>query len=161
FVGGNFRLDALQAAVLHAKLPHLAGWSSRRRENAAAYRRAFTDAGLVARGFVTLPAEPWAAQPGVREHHIFHQYVIRVPAAARDPLKAHLSARGVGSAIYYPLPLHLQECFANLGYKAGDFPHAEAAARESLALPIYPELTAAQIAHVAAAIAEFFQNQPG
>ncbi|MBV9658555.1 MAG: DegT/DnrJ/EryC1/StrS family aminotransferase [Verrucomicrobia bacterium] len=161
FVGGNFRLDALQAAVLHAKLPHLAGWSARRRENAAAYRRAFTDAGLVKRSLITLPAEPWAEQPGVREHHIFHQYVIRVPAAARDPLKAHLSARGVGSAIYYPLPLHLQECFANLGYKAGDFPHAEAAARESLALPIYPELTAAQIAHVAAAIAEFFQNQPG
>lgn len=158
FVGGNFRLDALQAAVLHAKLPHLPAWSARRRANAAWYRRAFGEAGLLET--VTLPAEPYAGQPGVVDHHIYHQYVIRVPAADRDGLCAHLTERKIGSAIYYPLPLHLQKCFADLGYRAGDFPAAEAAARESLALPIYPELTEEQLLAVVAGVADYFQR-PG
>ena len=138
FVGGNFRLDALQAAVLSVKLPHLAGWSAARRERAACYREAFGRAGLLDK--ITLPAEPYAGR--AENHHIYHQYVVRVPAADRDRLRAHLTARGVGNAIYYPLALHEQECFRSLGYRAGDFPHAEAAARESLALPVFPELTA-------------------
>ncbi len=158
FVGGNFRIDALQAAVLQAKLPHLPAWSARRRANAAWYRRAFGEAGLLEK--ITLPAEPYASQPGVVDHHIYHQYVIRVPATDRDRLRAHLTARKIGSAIYYPLPLHLQECFADLGYRAGDFPTAEAAARESLALPIYPELTEQQLRAVVAAVADYFQH-PG
>ena len=156
FVGGNFRLDALQAAVLHAKLPLLPAWSERRRANAAWYRQAFAAAGLL-EDKITLPAEPFAGQPGVEEHHIYHQYVIRVPAADRDRLRTHLTARRIGSAIYYPLPLHLQECFASLGYRAGDFPAAEAAARETIALPIFPELTEDQLAAVVAAIADFYR----
>ncbi len=159
FVGGNFRLDALQAAVLHAKLPLLPDWSARRRANAAWYRQAFAAAGLLD-GKITVPAEPFAGVPGVLEHHIYHQYVIRVPAADRDALRAHLGARNVGSAIYYPLPLHLQECFSSLGHRAGDFPVAEAAACESIALPIFPELTEEQLAAVVAAIADFYRAEP-
>jgi dTDP-4-amino-4,6-dideoxygalactose transaminase len=158
FVGGNFRIDALQAAVLHAKLPHLPAWSAKRRANADFYRQAFRDAGLMEK--VTLPSEPFAGQSGLVDHHIYHQYVIRVPAADRDPLRTHLQARRIGNAIYYPLPLHLQECFADLGYRAGDFPVAEAAAKESVALLIYPELTQAQLAAVVAAIADFYQDKP-
>ena len=152
FVGGNFRLDALQAAVLAVKLPHLAGWSAARRERAVCYRDLFTRAGLLEK--VTLPAEPYAGR--VDNHHIYHQYVVRVAAAERDALRAHLSARGIGSAIYYPLSLHEQECFRPLGYQPGDFPAAEAAARESLALPVFPELTAAEQEAVVAAVAAFF-----
>ncbi len=151
FVGGNFRLDALQAAVLSVKLPHLARWSAARRERAAHYREAFGRAGLLDK--IPLPAEPYAARG--ENHHIYHQYVIRVPAAARDALRAHLTARGIGNAVYYPLALHQQECFRPLGYKEGDFPAAEAAARESLALPVYPELTADEQNVVVAAVADF------
>lgn len=159
FIGGNFRLDALQAAVLEVKLPHLDAWSAARRAHAARYREGFTAAGLLAStgGPLRLPAEPWADR-GLVNHHIFHQYVLRVPAADRDALRAHLTAHEVGSAVYYPLPLHLQPCFAYLGYREGDFPHAEAAARESLALPIFPELDPAQIAHVVGTVAGYFQG---
>jgi dTDP-4-amino-4,6-dideoxygalactose transaminase len=143
-VGGNFRIDALQAAVLRVKAPHLPGWTEGRRRNAARYRQLFADAGLADR--IGLPAE----LPG--RYHIYNQFVVRVPD--RDRVKEALAARRIGTAIYYPVPFHLQECFASLGYRAGEFPHAEAAARETLALPIYPELTDAQLAAVVSALAE-------
>ena len=143
-IGGNFRLDALQAAVLRVKLPHLAGWTEARRRNAARYDELFAGAGLTGR--VTLPV----AAPGC--HHIFNQYVIRVPN--RDAVKAHLESRQVGCAIYYPVPFHEQACFAYLGYRTGQFPHAERAARETLALPIYGELTAEQQRYVVSVLSE-------
>lgn len=148
-VGGNFRLDALQAAVIHAKLPQLAGWNAARRRNAALYRELFDAKGLGE--FVSPPAPPL---PGLENSHIYHQYVIR--ARDRDALMAHLQKNEIGCAIYYPVPLHLQECFAYLGYKPGDFPVSEAASRESLALPIFPELREEEIAAVAGAIAGFY-----
>ncbi len=153
FVGGNFRLDALQAAVLAVKLPHLSAWSSARRERAEIYRALFTQAGLLEK--IRLPAEPYAGW-GVTNHHIYHQYVVRVAAGERDALRAHLTAHGIGNAIYYPLALHQQECFRSLGYQEGDFPAAEAAARESLALPVFPELTGDEQRTVVAAVASFF-----
>ena len=146
-VGGNFRMDELQAAVLRVKAPHLAAWTEARRLNAARYVRMFDEAGLAAR--VTLPIEP----RGYR--HIFNQFVIRTPD--RDGLKRHLDAHGIGNEIYYPLPFHLQPCFAGLGYHAGDFPHAEKAANESLAIPIYGELTIEQQQAVVGAIAAHVQ----
>jgi dTDP-4-amino-4,6-dideoxygalactose transaminase len=141
-VGGNFRLDALQAAVLRVKAPHLAGWTAARRRNAARYRALFAEAGLDGR--VRLPIE------APNRTHIYNQFVVRVPD--RDRVKAALDAAGVGNAIYYPVPFHEQECFTSLGYRRGDFPHAEAAARETLALPIYGELTAEQQAFVVSAV---------
>ena len=150
-VGANFRMDALQAAVLRVKAPHLAEWTARRRANAARYRILFRDAGLLDR--VTLPGEPpdrW---------HIFNQFVIRT--ADRDGLKAHLDERGIGTEIYYPVPFHLQPCFANLGYRRGDFPRAERAAAESLALPIYGELTGAQQEIVVGAIGDYVLHRVG
>jgi dTDP-4-amino-4,6-dideoxygalactose transaminase len=144
-IGGNFRLDALQAAILRVKLPHLTAWTEGRRHNANRYRRLFKDAGLL--GCVTLPEDT----PG----HIYHQFVVRLPE--RDRLQARLRDRGVETAIYYPLPLHLQACFQYLGYQCGDFPQAERAARESLALPIYPELTAEQQQYVVNQIRECYQ----
>ena len=134
FVGGNFRLDALQAAVLHVKLRHLDAWTRKRQENAAFYNARITG-------------------PEVIHHHIFNQYVIR--SKQRDKLQTHLKAAGIGTEIYYPVPLHLQECFAHLGHRPGDFPEAEAAARETLALPIYPELTHEQLEHVATTVRGF------
>ena len=145
-IGGNFRMDAIQAAVLRVKAPHLAGWTEGRRRNARKYRELIGAAGLDRH--VTVPVEPSDA------FHIYHQFVIRVEK--RDALRAHLHSRGVETEIYYPVPLHLQECFAPLGYQNGAFPHAEAAARDTLALPIYSELTDAQLAHVVDAMAEFF-----
>jgi dTDP-4-amino-4,6-dideoxygalactose transaminase len=144
-VGGNFRLDALQAAVLRVKLKHLAGWTKARRENADRYRRGFRDAGLETR--VVLPTDTAG--------HIYNQFVIR--CADRDRLQRFLRDRGVGTEIYYPVPLHLQECFKDLGYGPGDFPVAEAAAKDSLALPIYPELTEDQQRYVVDAIAAFYR----
>jgi len=143
-IGGNFRLDALQAAVLRVKVPHLAGWTDKRRRNAARYDALFAEGGLGDR--VTLPV----ALPD--RYHIFNQYVVRLQQ--RDAVKAHLESRGVGCAIYYPVPFHEQECFAYLGCRAGQFPHAERAARETLALPIYGELTEAQQRYVVQCIAE-------
>jgi len=135
-IGVNSRLDTLQAAVLLAKLPHLAAWSEGRRRVAAFYDRAFAGCDAILRP-VTLPGNT----------HIYNQYTIRVPD--RDGLLKHLSAKGVGHAIYYPLPLHLQPCFAFLGHREGDFPESEKAARETVSLPVYPELTEPQRAYVA------------
>jgi dTDP-4-amino-4,6-dideoxygalactose transaminase len=145
-IGINSRLDALQAAILRVKLPHLDGWSEARRERAETYSRLLTEARL---------AFPLHV-PFIRENtrHIFHQYVVRVPAH-RDALIEHLRAHGVGVKIYYPVPLHLQECFAYLGYEAGALPVAERAARETLALPIYPELRLEQQQYVVDVISRF------
>ena len=145
-VGGNFRLDALQAAVLRVKLPHLDGWSAARRRNADRYRELFAE---------VAPQAP-VVLPGDAAGHIYNQFVIR--AERRDALQAFLKEQGIGTEIYYPVPLHLQECFADLGYRAGDLPHAEAAALEVLALPIYPELSDAQLVRVVDAIAEFYRG---
>ena len=141
-IGGNFRLDAVQAAVLRVKLPHLDGWTEMRRRNADRYDRLFAASAAAAR--ITLPAR-------VKDcRHIFNQYVIRVPH--RDAVKARLDAAHIGSEIYYPVPFHLQECFARLGYRRGQFPAAEAAAAETLALPIYGELTEPQQREVVDAV---------
>jgi dTDP-4-amino-4,6-dideoxygalactose transaminase len=146
-VGGNFRLDALQAAVLRVKLRHLEAWSACRRRNAARYRELFDAARLNDR--VVLPAD----EPG----HTYNQFVIRV--SGRDALQRFLRGRGIGSELYYPLPLHLQECFAGLGHIRGEFPHAEAAARETLALPIYPELSDDQLEAVVEGIRIFLERE--
>lgn len=151
FVGGNFRLDEMQAAILNVKLPHLDDWSAARREKADIYREEFERRGLA--GKIQLPVEPYRDR-GLRNHHIYHQYVIGTPQ--RDALQKHLTAKEIGTAIYYPLGLHQQACFAYLGYREGDLPETERATRETLALPIYPELTRAQQAWVAEAIEEFF-----
>lgn len=150
-VGGNFRLDALQAAVLNVKINYLDAWAEKRRQNAALYGRIFESAGLVKTGSVMPPRV-------VRERHVFNQYVIR--AGRRDELKKFLESREIGCEIYYPLPLHLQACFRDLGYKPGDFPQSEKAARETLAIPVYPELGRAQVEYVAGCIAEFYRG-PG
>ncbi len=144
-VGGNFRLDAIQAAALLVKLPHLESWHARRRANAAYY-----DEGLPASG-ATTPAIAWK-----RECHVYNQYVIRVPER-RNELRDYLAERGIGSEVYYRVPFHLQECFADLGYSKGDFPHSEAAAEQTLALPIYPELSRDMQDHVIAAVEAFLQ----
>lgn len=141
-VGGNFRLDALQAAVLSAKLPYLEKWHAGRRTNAERYGRLL--AGTPVKTPVVLPGN----------ESIFHQYTIRAPR--RDDLQKFLTDAGVGTAIYYPVPLHLQECFANLGYVPGALPVSEQAAHEVLSLPIYPELTGEQIDYVGAKIREFY-----
>lgn len=143
-IGGNFRLDALQAAVLRVKLPHLDRWSAMRRANADRYDGLFRDSGAADR--ITLPAR------APDRNHIFNQYVIRVPD--RDAVRARLDAAKIGAEVYYPVPFHLQECFAPLGYRLGDFPAAEAAAAQTLALPIYGELTEAQQRQVVTAVAE-------
>jgi dTDP-4-amino-4,6-dideoxygalactose transaminase len=142
-IGGNFRLDTLQAAVLRVKLPHLPAWTDARRENAARYDRLFQRAGLAGR--VRLPVEP----AGYR--HIYNQYKIRLPD--RDRIRKELAAQGIGTEVYYPVPFHLQECFADLGYRKGQFPLAEEAAATSLALPIYGELTGVQQQTVVDALA--------
>ena len=152
WIGGNFRIDAIQSAVLNVKLPHLDAWSAGRRDRAAFYRDAFAGHGLME--IVTLPAEVHAAS-GIANHHIYNQFIVRAPR--RDALRTDLQEAGVGTEIYYPLPLHLQECFRYLGYRDGDFPEAERAAAETLALPIFPELTEAQQRYVVERIAAFYQ----
>lgn len=143
-VGGNFRLDALQAAILRVKLKYLPSWTQRRRANAERYRELFGAPG--GKNPVRLPED----RPG----HIYNQFVIRVPD--RDSLRAFLKEKGVETEVYYPLPLHLQKCFSSLGYGEGDFPEAESAARDSLALPIYPELSEEQQRYVVSQIQAFF-----
>ena len=147
-VGGNFRLDALQAAILRVKLPHVPSWIEGRRANAERYRRLFTRAGL--EHMVLLP------EAVAGRGHTFNQYVIR--AQRRDELRTLLAERGIGAAVYYPLPLHLQPCFAELGYREGDFPVAEQASREVLALPVFPELAENEQEEVVRAIEEFYAN---
>ncbi len=147
-IGMNSRLDALQAAVLGAKLPHLASWREARRARAGRYRRLFAES--VPSDAVTAPLD--APDGG----HVYHQFTIR--CARRDELQAHLTAAGIGSAVYYRVPLHLQPCFAELGYRAGAFPEAERAASEVLSLPISPELTEDDQAYVVAEIAAFYRG---
>jgi dTDP-4-amino-4,6-dideoxygalactose transaminase len=147
-IGGNFRLDEIQAAVLNVKLPHLDAWSDRRQKNAAYYDAAFARAGL-SDAVVIPPAAPRGAR------HIYNQYCLRV--RRRDELRAHLGAQGVGAEIYYPLPLHMQQCFAYLGHKPEDFPESLRASRETLALPIYPELTEDQLQYVVDSIKGFYK----
>ncbi len=151
-VGGNFRLDAIQAAVLHAKLPFLQEWNAARRRNAAKYLAGLSDLA----DHVQLPAEPWKS-PRVGNHHTWHQFVIRV--RRRDELLRHLAEVEIGHAVYYPVPLHLQECFSYLGYEQGDFPESERAARETVALPIFPELRDEEIDEVVQAIRSFYSNR--
>ena len=152
-IGGNFRLDTIQAAVLNVKLNYLDGWTKQRQENANRYQSLFEQSGLVQKGRVRLP-EAVYRDSGVKHYHIYNQFVLRVDR--RNELIAHLKAKGIGSEIYYPVPFHLQECFRYLGHKEGDFPESERAAKETIAIPIYPELTPAQQAEVVDAIASFY-----
>jgi len=167
-VGGNFRLDALQAAVLSAKFHHLDAWTAKRQDNAARYDRMLQSTGLVDKVLIRPPKPIWrdavsdeapVSNPGTQSptahYHIYHQYVIATPR--RDELKAYLFDKGIGTEIYYPVPLHLQECFKDLGYKQGACPVAEEASRTSLALPVYPELNIDQQEYVINSIREFFQ----
>ena len=154
-IGGNFRLDALQAAVLRVKLRHLEEWQQKRIEKASYYDRIFRESGLGKEGFVQIP-EVLYKDRGAANFHTYHQYVIR--AQKRDSLMKFLNDKGVNTAIYYPLPLHLQKCFAYLGYKEGDLPVAEEAAREVLALPIYPELTSDQQDFIVSSISAFYKE---
>jgi dTDP-4-amino-4,6-dideoxygalactose transaminase len=146
-IGGNFRLDALQAAIVAIKLKYLDDWTAGRQQNAAAYRDLFKDAGLDAN--LKLPVEK-------ETRHIYNQFVIAVPDK-RDALRSFLQEAGIGTEVYYPVPLHLQKCFAGLDYRAGDFPAAEEAAAHTLALPIFPELTADQQAYTVETIARFYR----
>lgn len=148
-VGGNFRIDALQAAILKVKLPHLAGWTETRRTNAARYDKLFAEAGL--------PEERLITPKQTGDDHIYNQYSIRTPF--RDALVKHLSELKIGNEIYYPLCLHLQKCFADLGYNEGSMPNAERASKEVLALPIFPELGEDRLTHVANVVIDFIKKQ--
>lgn len=160
-IGGNFRLDAIQAAVLNVKLPHLDNWSAQRRENAELYTKLFVETGLAEstgktefdeKNKVLLPKAVYK-HSGVKNYHIYNQYIIRV--RDRDAVRKHLTDKGIGTEIYYPVPFHLQECFSPLNYKKGDFPLAEEAADDSIALPIYPELSEAQQKYIVDEISGF------
>lgn len=146
-VGGNFRLDALQAAVLRVKLAHVGAATDARRANAARYRELFAAAQL----------PPELKLPAVASGHVYHQFVIRAPH--RDALRAHLADEGIATEVYYPEPLHLQPCFAELGYRAGSMPHAEHACREALALPIHPAMSASAQAYVVERVAMFYRRR--
>lgn len=152
-LGGNFRLDALQAAILRVKLKHLNAWQEKRRKRATAYDRKFAESGLVTAGLVKLPVAVYK-DSGITNYHTFHQYVVR--AKKRDALQAFLKERGVGTSVFYPLPLHLQKCFGYLGHRRGDFPVSEKAAKEVLALPIYPELTPDQQDYIISCFRQFY-----
>jgi dTDP-4-amino-4,6-dideoxygalactose transaminase len=159
-VGGNFRLDALQAAVLLVKLKYLDGWTAKRRQNAAYYNSLFQQSSLVEKGFIVSPRAVWEESSKETEvnpqliGHIYNQYVIR--AKERDELRAYLNEKNIGTEIYYPLALHQQQCFVELGYKADDFPESEKAAAETLALPVYPELDQVQQDYVVEKISSFY-----
>ena len=144
----------MQASWLSVKLPHLDGWAGKRRENARRYHELLAGLPLV------LPMEVPGVPGGPGMFHVFNQFTVRVPGVSegrRDELRKHLAARGIGHEVYYPVPMHLQECFAHLGGKAGDYPQAERAAGEVLSLPIFPEMTRAQQDEVVAAVREFFR----
>ncbi|MEK6284309.1 MAG: DegT/DnrJ/EryC1/StrS family aminotransferase [Acidobacteriota bacterium] len=149
-VGINSRLDSLQAAILRVKLRYLDQWAKTRRANAQRYRGLFDSAGLVSSGAVRLPGESASAR------HVYNQFVIR--ARERDKLRAYLAERGVGTEIYYPVPLHMQACFEDLGYRVGDFPESERAAEEALAIPIYPELGETAQGYVVETIGSFYRQ---
>jgi dTDP-4-amino-4,6-dideoxygalactose transaminase len=163
-IGGNFRLDAIQAAVLNVKLPHLDNWSEKRRKNADFYTKLFIDSKLASQeGILELNGDNKVLLPkpvykniNIRNYHIYNQYVIRVNK--RDDLRKYLNDLGIGCEIYYPVPFHLQECYSSLNHKTGDFPVAENCANSSLALPIYPELTMEQISFVVDSINNFIKN---
>lgn len=163
-IGGNFRLDALQAAVLRVKLPHLQSWTEKRQQNAKRYNQLFIEAGLAEetgrtkfdnKNKVLLPKAVYE-NSGVKNYHIYNQYKIRVEK--RDALREFMTKHEIGTEIYYPVPFHLQECFADLGYKKGDFPVSEFSANTSIALPIYPELTDEQLQYVVSTIKKFFDE---
>ncbi len=157
-VGGNFRLDALQAAVLIVKLKYLDTWSQKRRENAACYDQKLAQSGLIEAGHITTPI-PVYKNNGDKNYHIYNQYTIRTQNSdTRDKLRSYLKENGIGTEIYYPLPLHLQECFSDLDYKKDSFPVAEKAASTVLSLPIYPELTPAQQDYIVQNITDFFSS---
>jgi dTDP-4-amino-4,6-dideoxygalactose transaminase len=156
-VGGNFRMDALQAAVLRVKFKHLERWTEARRSHADAYRKLFTEGGI------SIPLKDIGLSSGIvlpietgHGRHIYHLFLIRTKN--RDALSSHLRNHSIGCEVYYPIPLHLQECFKDMGFKPGDFPHSERAAKETLALPIYPELTDDMLSRVVSAIAEFHRS---
>lgn len=151
-IGGNFRLDTIQAAVVNVKLDYLDEWTKKRQGNAAHYRKLFVASGLTEKT-VSLPEAVYEGSKA-KHHHIYNQYCIRVPK--RDELRESLQKQGIGCEVYYPVPFHLQECFQDLGYARNDFPQSQAAARESLALPIYPELTPAQIEAVVEAVRKHY-----
>lgn len=152
-IGGNFRLDALQAAILRVKLRHLESWQRTRQEKARVYDTKFIESGLVHQKLVKIPM-PVFRERGISLYHTYHQYVIRIKE--RDRLQAHLRERGIGTSIFYPLPLHLQQCFSYIGHKKGDFPVSERVSREVLALPIYPELSEEKQDCVVSCISEFY-----
>jgi len=167
FVGGNFRLDALQASVLLVKLKHLDSWTARRREHASYYESLFRQSGLMGNGLILAPKAVYESQGSEYSpealsplpsafFHIYNQYVIRVNQ--RDALRTYLAEQGIGTEIYYPLPLHQQQCFADLGYRRGDFPESEKAAAETLALPIYPELERTQLEYVVDKMSEYYSR---
>ncbi|HYV04790.1 MAG TPA: DegT/DnrJ/EryC1/StrS family aminotransferase, partial [Blastocatellia bacterium] len=148
-VGINSRLDSLQAAILRVKLPHLDRWADARRANAQRYRELFSAAESTSDRAVALPFEP------TNGRHVYNQFVIRV--RGRDALRAYLQDHGIGTEVYYPVPLHMQDCFTDLGYSEGDFPEAERAAREALSIPVYPELDEAAQKYVVENIASFYR----
>ena len=157
-IGGNFRLDALQAAVVAAKLPYLDEWTAARQRNAERYDQLFVASGLeIVDSPGALHAQAVSLPKVVTDRHIFNQYVIRT--SRRDQLKVALQQKGVGTEVYYPVPMHLQECFEYLGHKAGAFPESERAANETLALPVYPELTDVSARYVVECIREFFATR--
>jgi dTDP-4-amino-4,6-dideoxygalactose transaminase len=147
-IGGNFRLDAIQAAVVRVKLKYLDAWTEARQRLAQSYGRLLAEGGLSG----TVVETPTVVQ----DRHIFNQYVVRV--ADRDALQAHLNAQGIGNAVYYPIPMHLQECFAYLGYVPGSLPQSELAAKSTVAIPLYPELTAVQQRRVVDSMVEFYAS---
>jgi dTDP-4-amino-4,6-dideoxygalactose transaminase len=152
-VGGNFRLDAIQAAVLLVKLSHLDSWSEKRRQNADFYDKNFKSSGLFEKTDIKTPV-PVYKDSDDKNYHIYNQYTLRVPF--RDKLRQFLKEKDIGAEIYYPLPLHLQECFTDLGYKQGDLPEAEKASHQVISIPIYPEITTLQQEHIIQKILEFY-----
>jgi dTDP-4-amino-4,6-dideoxygalactose transaminase len=164
-IGGNFRLDAIQAAVINVKLPYLNEWSEGRRKNAERYNQLFVEAGLAEEtggikfdenNRALLPKAVYKDVDGLTNYHIYNQYIIRIEK--RDELRKYLSENEISTEIYYPVPFHLQECFSDLGYKKGDFPKSEEAGNTSLALPIYPELSDDQLIYVVEKIKKFIKG---